>query len=284
MCEAQVHLNGRLVPAAAAGLSVFDAGLLHGASAFTTMLAHRGKVFRLGRHLRRLLDTGERLGLRLGASESQLEAAAAEVLLANGLTEARMRITLTPGSVRGEQAGPTTIVTAEPLPEYPREWYEKGISVVVSSFKQGRGDPTFGQKTGCYLPRMLARQEAARKGAEEALWYTADNLVAEACFCNVFLVAGGRVRTPPRDTPVLPGIVREAVIELCGALGIPCDDQTPLTVQDMLLAEEMFLTSSTAGVRPVARVERHGVGDEKPGPITRRIREAYVELVDRECA
>jgi branched-chain amino acid aminotransferase len=284
MSDLQVHLNGRLVPASEARISVFDAGLLHGASAFTTMLAHKGKVFRLRRHLRRLLGTCQLLGLRAGATEDALASAAGEVLRANGLAEARMRVTLTPGSVKEEQGGPTTLITAEPIQEYPKAWYEKGISVVISSYQQAKGDPTFGNKTGNYLTRMLARQEAARKGAEEALWYTTDNLLAEACFCNVFLVAEGTVRTPPRDTPVLPGIVREAVIELCGALGVPCDDQTPLTVREMLAAGEIFLTSSTAGIRPVARVERHPVGEEKPGPITRRLMDAYAALLERECA
>ena len=283
MAETQVYLNGRLVPAAEARISVFDAGLLHGASAFTTLLAHRGKVFRLGRHLARLMDTCRLLGLRAAVTEEELAAAAADVLRANGLADARMRITLTPGEVKGE-GSPTTLITAEALPEYPRAWYEQGISVVVSSFRQAKGDPTFGYKTGCYLPRMLARQEAARKGAEEALWYTPDNYLAEACFCNVFLVREGKVYTPPRDTPVLPGVVREAALELCRDLAIPCDDQTPLTVREMLSAEEMFLTSSTAGLRPVARVEKHPVGEEKPGPLARRLMAAYRELLDRESA
>jgi branched-subunit amino acid aminotransferase/4-amino-4-deoxychorismate lyase len=233
--------------------------------------------------LRRLLGTAGLLGLRLGATENQIAAAAGEVLHANGLTEARMRITLTPGSVKAEEAAPTTLVTAEPLSEYPRQWYEKGIAVVVSSFKQARGDPTFGYKTGCYLPRVLGRQEAAAKGAEEALWFTIDNRLAEACFNNVFLVLAGKASTPPRDTPVLPGIVREAVIELCGPLGIACDDQSPLTVREMLGADEMFLTGSTSGIRPVVRVERHAVGDGVPGPITKKIMAAYRELLEKEC-
>ena len=276
-----VHLNGRLVPAEQAAISVFDAGLLHGASVFTTMLAHRGVVFRLDRHLARLMDAARLLGLRIDATAEGLAAASREVLAANGLTRARMRITLTPGGPA--QAGSTTIVTAEDLPDLPQTWYEKGVTVTVTSYKQAQGDPTYGAKTGCYLTRVLARQEAAAKGAEEALWYTPDHRLAEACFCNVFLVLGGTVRTPPCDTPVLPGIVRQAVLELCGTLGVPCEESQPLTVWEMLAAEEMFLTSSLSGVRPVVRVERHAVGTEKPGPVTGRILSAYQELLDREC-
>ncbi len=277
-----MHLSGRIVPASQAAVGVGDAGLVHGASVFTTMRVHHGRVFRLDRHLERLLATATHFALRTDATAELLTAATGELLAANGLVEGRARITLTPGPADGR--GPcTTLITADPLPPQPDEWYRRGIGVIVSSYKQPRDDPLAGYKTGCYLPRLLALREAAAKGVEEALWFTADNLLAEASFCNVFMVLGGRVLTPPLSTPVLPGIVRAAVLELCGAGGIECDDSRPLTVRDLLRAEEVFLTSAVSGVRPVVRVERHPVGEEKPGPITRRLMEAYGKLLDREC-
>lgn len=284
MPNKNVYLNGRIVPAEQAAISVCDAGFLHGASAFTTMLAHNSVVFRFENHLKRLMDTVELLGLRTDADLARPAALTKEtydLLKVNELTEARLRITLTPGTVGKDR--PTTLITAEPVPDYPRWWYEKGIPVVVASFRQGRGDVTVGYKTGCYLARVLARQEAAAKGAEDALWFTTDNFLAESCFSNVFLSLEGQLFTPPRDTPVLPGVVREAVIEICQSLSIPCCDDRNLTVRDMLSAEEMFLTSSVMGVRPVVRIERHAVGDERPGNLTVRIMEAYRELLDREC-
>ncbi|MHC4982605.1 MAG: aminotransferase class IV [Planctomycetota bacterium] len=290
MGKNNVYLNGGIIPAEQAFVSISDAGFLHGASSFTTMLAHKGVVFRFDRHLERLMSTVRLLSLRTDAAPEALKEATYNLLAANELKEARLRITLTPGSIGGRvgeidrESRPTSLITASKLPEYPRNWYEKGISVVVSSFKQAKGDPTFGYKTGCYFTRVLARQEAAAKAADEALWYTPDNYLAESCFCNVFLVLGGKVWTPPRDTPVLPGIVREAVIELCRKLKIECDAETPLTVREMLAAEEMFLTSSTTGLRPVVRVERHPVGDERPGRTTRIIMEAYERLLDQECS
>ncbi|MBS3733791.1 MAG: aminotransferase class IV family protein [Phycisphaerae bacterium] len=292
MSERFVHLNGRLVRAGEARISAGDAGLLHGASTFTTMRAHNGVVFRLDRHIRRLLDTADFLGFQTGADPATLTAATGAVLEANALREARVRVTLTPGPVGSwrEDNAPsskptgTALITAEDLGTLPHWWYEEGLTVAVASFKQRRGDPTAGVKTGCYLPRILARQEAGAKGAAEALWFTTDNRLAEACFCNVFLVAGETVRTPPRDTPVLPGVVREAVGEICRHRGIEYDDNTSLTVEDMLAAEEMFLTSSVSGLRPVVRVEQHVVGDGKPGQMTRIIASAYGALLDGECA
>jgi branched-subunit amino acid aminotransferase/4-amino-4-deoxychorismate lyase len=283
-CVHHVHLNGRLVPASQAAVSVADAGLIHGASVFTTMLAHHGTIFRLDRHLKRLLESAGHfnLNLRTDVTAESLTAAVAELLTANQLREARMRITLTAGTVDGQ--GPsTTLITAEPLPPQPREWYERGIGVIVSSYQQHRGDPLAGYKTGCYLPRLIARREAAAKGMEEALWFTTDHLLAEACFCNVFLVLNGQVLTPPLDTPVLPGIVRQAVLELCAEAGIGCDDRRPLIIREMLTAQEIFLTSACSGIRPVVRVERHTVGEEKPGPVTRRLMAAYQDLLEREC-
>lgn len=282
MTTNNVYLNGRMVPADEAKVSVFDSGFLHGVSAFTTMLAHKGRVFRLDRHVARVLETVELLGLRIDATKETLTGATFGLLEANGLLEARVRMTLTPGSADGGET--TTLITAKALAEHPRQWYEKGITVVVSPFKQSCGDPTCGYKTGCYFPRVLARKEAAARGAEEALWFTVDNRLAESCFNNVFLVLAGRLHTPPRDTPVLPGIVRQAVVELCEELEIPCDAESPLTVKEMLAAEEMFLTGSITGIRPVVRVERHAVGQEKPGQVTKKLMSAYSEMLERECS
>ncbi len=281
MADAYTYLNGALVPSAEAKISAADAGLLHGASAFTTMLAHNGRVFRLDRHIARVLETVGLLGLRHDAAPQSLADAVDALLKKNDLSRARMRMTLTPGPASGD--APTTLITAAPVGEQPTDWYEKGISVVVSSFKQHQGDPAFGYKTGCYLSRVLARREAVAKGVEEALWFTTGNQLSEACFCNVFLVLDGKAYTPPRDTPVLPGIVREAVLELCEAGGIDAIADEPLTVNEMLKAQEMFLSSSVSGLRPVVRIERHTVGDGKPGPVTRQLMQAYRELLEREC-
>jgi len=283
MSERYVYLNGRVVPGDEAAVSPSDAGFLHGASVFTTMLARNGKTFRLDRHLDRLMVTVRDLGMRHEASRELLTAAVGELLQANGLSDARLRITLTPGGVRDPQGPPTTLITADPLPEYPREWYEKGVTVVVSDFLQQSGSPTDGRKTGCYFPRMVAMQAAAAKGAAEALWFTQDKRLAEACFCNIFLVSGSQLFTPPTDTPVLPGIVREAVVELAKALGIECHTERPLAARDLLDTDEAFLTASCSGIRPVVRLERREIGCGEVGDLTRGIMAAYRDLLAREC-
>ena len=280
MSKRMVHLNGQLVPAAEAQISVADAAVLHGFSAFTTMRAHKGKVFRLGAHIARVLATAELLSMPHRPPAEDLAAATAEVLDANDLQDARCRMTLTAG---GADAPPSVFVTAEPMPPRPRHWDEPGIVAVISSFHQEPGHLMFGYKTGCYAERVLSVREAAAKGAEEAVWFTRDGRLAEGGFCNVFAVVDGVVRTPPRDTPVLPGIARQAVLELCGELGIESDAESPVTGREVLDAEELFLTASTSGIRPVRQLEQHVYGDGAPGKITRWLVEGWAKLLDREC-
>lgn len=286
-----VYLNGAVVPSSQATVSVWDAGFLHGASTFSTMLVRNGRVFRLARHLKRLMDTVALLGLKIEATPEILVNAVDEIIRANGLVppadnqaplEARMRITVTPGDISG-QGHSVALITTEPQAPYVGQWRQEGITVAVSTFKQLAGDPTFGFKTGCYLPRILAFREAAAKGAQEALWFNTANQLAEACFRNVFLVIDGKLYTPPIDTPVLPGVVRDAVIELSSRLGLECQTEQPLTIHEVLGAQEIFLTGSGLGVCPVVRVERHGVGTEKPGEVTKKIMSAYEELLTSEC-
>ncbi|MDP6542699.1 MAG: aminotransferase class IV [Phycisphaerae bacterium] len=281
MSDQYVHLNGRLVTADEAVIKVSDAGFLHGASAFTTMRAHNGVVFRLASHLSRLLGTVELLGLRTEATRETLTAAVGELLSANALGDARIRITLTPGSIAG--GDPTVVVTADPLPKYPAEWCTEGISVSITGLRQSPGDIACGRKTGCYFPRVLAMRTAAEKKTQEALWFTPEGHLAEACFCNVFLLQGGELLTPPLDTPVLDGILRGVVMELCEDLDIECSDTRVLLGRDLLNAGEVFLTSSCSGIRPVVRVEDHVIADGKVGPITARIRKAYEEILEAEC-
>lgn len=282
MANNNVYLNGKIIPAEQATISVFDAGLLHGTSLFTTMLGRNGKVFRLEKHLSRLLGQVASLRLAHDATAEGLSAAVYDLLKANDLAQARLRITLTPGAA-GDEPAPTTLITASPLGTNPAWWYENGIGVAISRYTQNPRDALAGLKTGCYLPRVLARQEAAAAGADEALWLTTDGHLAEACFCNAFLVIGQTILTPPLETPCLAGVVRDAVIEICRRQHIPCIDDRLLTISDLLAADEVFLTASTALIRPVVRIERKAVGNETPGPLTKKIMQAFAQVLDEEC-
>lgn len=274
-----IWLNGQVLPAEQARVSVLDAGFLFGASVFTTLRAHNGRAFRLDRHLRRLMGHAARISLMHRSSAEQLRSAVEQVLPANALSEARVRITLSPGAA-AESPQPTAAVSASPVEPAPA--VERGLGVIVSGVRQYEGDVLAGVKTGCCLPRLLARQAAAAVGADEAIWFTHAGFLAGACFANLFIVRKGMLFTPPLSTPAVDGVARSAVLELCGPLGLAASEE-PLTYDDVLGAQEIFLTSSVGGIRAVVRVMRQAIGDDRPGPVTRRIAEAYAELMEKEC-
>lgn len=289
MAGEYVYLNDRLVEAGEARVSVFDAGLLHGVGLFETMRAYNGVVFRLGDHLERLRSSAGKLGLTVPEDTGPWREAVGRLLEANGLQEARVRLTVTPGAAGlldeqgqvGRQAV-TVLITAGAMAAYPAEWYGRGMTVLVSGYRQSRQDPLCGHKTTSYFSRLIALREAQMAGCGEALWFTTENLLAEGCISNVFVVKAGVVRTPPVDTPVLAGITRKVVMELAAAEGIELEERA-LTIDDLLGAEEVFLTNSVMELMPVCRIERHAVGDERPGAVTMRLAEAYRRAVEAEC-
>lgn len=281
-----VSLNGRLMPGDQARISVFDSGFMQGVGLFETMRSYGGHVFRLQQHLERLISSARKLGWLVVPDEQQLRENVEQVVEATAHEDARVRLTVTTGTLRPtEQDLPelTVVATATPGASYPPECYSKGVTVLASDYRQSRRDPLAGHKTTSYFARLAALREAHRRGVFEALWFTENGRLAEGAISSVFLVARDTLLTPPLDTPVLPGITRAVVIELARELGIPVREPA-LTINDLLEADEAFLTNSLMELVPVVRVERAAIGTEKPGPITMRLLEAYRKLVERERA
>jgi branched-subunit amino acid aminotransferase/4-amino-4-deoxychorismate lyase len=173
-------------------------------------------------------------------------------------------------------------MTASPLSGYPPELYSRGISTVISPYRQGPHDPLAGHKTTCYLPRLMALRAAQSHACTEAIWFTHNNLLAEGSISNVILVNEGELLTPPVDTPVLPGLARALVLSLARDSGINVNEQA-LTINDLLSADEVLLTNSIMQVMPVVKIERHDVGGGQVGAMGRKLLEAYREVVTREC-
>jgi len=278
-------LNGQLMPAGEARISVFDSGFMQGVGLFETMRAHGGRIFRLERHLARLTASARSLGWGVIPDAEVLREDIEQVLSAVGPEDCRVRLTITTGSLRPAETDVpqlTIVVTSSPGGKYADELYKRGVTVVLSRWRQSRFDPTCGHKTTSYFGRLASLREAHAQGAFEALWLTEQEFVAEGAISSVFVVRGGELLTPPLDTPVLPGITRATVIELARELELPAREQ-PLRLDDLRLADEAFLTNSMMGVMPVVRLARAPIGTEKPGPLTRRLADAYAELVAREC-
>lgn len=301
-----ISLNGQLTPYEEARIAPGDAGFLHGAGLFETMRVQAGTIFRLADHLQRLADSAGTLGVQLSLTASQVEEMTADLLEANGLAgqAARLRLTITRGDInsasQNEPAPPMTLVlSASRFTAYPATLYAQGMTVLISSCKQNPQSPLTGHKTTSYLDRLLALHEAQRAGAGEALWFTPRNeTLAEGSISNVFIVdKNGTLCTPPLRLPLqgggptnaatarlcLPGITRQLVLNLAIEANLLPHERL-LTIDDLLSAKEVFLTNAVMGVMPVARVERHPIGPEKPGDITKQLMQAYNDRLTKECS
>ncbi|MEA2711056.1 MAG: branched-chain amino acid aminotransferase [Phycisphaerales bacterium] len=283
-------LNEKFVDENDAAVPIRDTGLLHAAGVFTTMRSYAGRVFRLDAHLRRLRDSCEALFIPLQYCDDALSAAIDELLRRNELADARLRLTVTRGAahqdpLHGVHLTPTVFITAAPLEPYPAEFYTRGLTVIVlDEQKLNPYDLQAGHKTLNYLSRLAALREANRRGAGEALWFNVHNYLQSGSISNVFIVKGGAVITPPTKwelregaSVVLPGVTRAAVLEAAKSAGIETRLER-IDVNQLLDADEIFLTNSIMQVMPVCRIERKAIGDEKPGAVTRRLADALTEM------
>jgi len=280
----KIFLNDKLVNIEESQISAGDSGFLYGAGLFETMRTYNDIVFRLDDHLDRLLTSAKALFIEHSYNKEYLTEAVNKVLEANNLTDARLRLTLTAGTFSQTQAipNPTLLITATKLQLYPAEYYKKGVLVVLCPARQNITDPACGHKTTSYLSRMLALKQAHEKKAAEALWFTIDSRLAEGCISNVFLVKDSKLFTPTTNTPVLPGIARKTVCELAIANKIELIEKD-LTIDDLLGADEVFITNVIMQVMPVVGIEKHNVSEGKPGAVTKKIQEHYDEFAKNNC-
>ena len=279
----KVFLNDRLVDIDKACISVSDSGLLYGAGLFETMRSYNGVVFSLKDHLDRLFFSANALSIK-PPHRKFINEAIYKVLKANKLTDARLRLTLTGGPMAEseEQHRATLLITATKLVPYPPEYYKNGVLVVLCPFRQNPAEPTCGHKTTSYFGRMIALKWAHHRRAAEALWFTVDNRLAEGCISNVFLVKDSVLYTPPIETPVLAGVARKNVCQIALKNSIKLVEKT-LNIDDCLAADEAFLTNVIMQIMPISRIEKHTVGDGKPGPETQKLQKSFEELIKKEC-
>lgn len=287
-----VWLNGSFVPAVEARVPVFDAAIQHGIGLFETMLARHGRVFRPEAHLRRLRTSAATLGLTDSIDVDRLAAAVQQTVEHNLLREARVRLTITGGSLnllaRERRPPPvfTTTIVAQPMVAFSELAYEHGIQAMVAEPRLSPADPMGGHKTINYWLRLSVLREAGAAGKDEALWFSTAGRLIGASVGNAFAVRDGVLVTPPARSeveghPTLPGITRAAVMELARRESLPVEERH-LTLPEVLAADELFLTNSTWGVLPVAAVEGQPIGDGVAGPVAGRFRRLLSDLIEAE--
>lgn len=298
MTETSVFVQGKIVSRDDARVSAFDAGLLHGVGLFETMTASGGpsavRVFRLEEHLDRLAASAAELGLSTEIRTGPLAEGVVATVSRSGLERARVRLTITGGDLNMLESGtrrshaPTVLISAQPATAYPEAMFERGVMVTLGDARVNPLDPMAGHKTLNYWMRLRELQAASAKGAGEAILLQVTNHIAGGCVSNLFAVRGGVLVTPiargeeergGMPSPVLPGITRAAITEIAQTRGIGCDRRM-MTIDDVLDADELFLTNSSWGVLPVVGVEKETVGAGVPGPVTRDLRAALSEAID----
>lgn len=280
----KVFLNDKLVEVSRAKVSVTDAGLLYGMGLFETMRSYNCVVFALSEHLDRLFASAKALSVNMAYDKKSISQAVYRTLEANKLSDARIRLTLTSGpmSAPDDKPQPTLLITAAQFKPYPANYYQKGVMVVLSPYKQNPAEPLYGHKTISYLSRMLALELAHKSRAAEALWFTTDNRLAEGCISNVFVVKDSALYTPSIKTPVLPGIARKTVLKIAAENSIRADEKD-LNINELLDADEVFITNVIMQVIPVVKIEKHDVGTGAIGPVTRELQRLFVKYVETAC-
>jgi branched-chain amino acid aminotransferase len=290
-------VNDRLVPADAPQLLVADRGFQLGDAIFETMRARRGVVVEFDEHLERLRESAVPLGIALPADDGPIVAAIEALLRADDLAgdgsdgrtpgDAAIRVTVSRGvyaarglAPRGETTGPTIVVQAWPHAEPPSEVLSAGLSLITSAVRRDPGSPLVGVKSTSRAENVYARIEAERAGADDALLLTIAGDVCEATSANVFAIRGERLVTPPLAAGCLAGTTRAWLLAHAAGNGLAAAEAA-VTLSSLATADEVFLSSSVAGVLPVTRVDGTAIGRGVPGPFTLQLRHARESWIDR---
>ena len=273
----KVWLDGELVDQNQAMVSVYDHGLLYGDGCFEGIRSYNGRILKLASHLRRMYDSAKRIRLTPAYTPQQIDQAIRQTLAANQMKDAYIRLMFTRGvGTLGLHPfrcpKPGTIVITDKIQLYPPELYDSGMKVIVAKRRRipiECLDPAI--KSLNYLNNILAKIEAIDAGVLEAIMLNMDDEVSECTGDNIFVIKGGVIATPETGAGILHGITRQFVInEIAPALNSKVQERR-LTLDDVLNADEVFLTGTAAEIIGVSQIDDHVVGSGKVGPITRAL-------------
>jgi D-alanine transaminase len=269
------YLNGEYLPLAEARVSPLDRGFLFADGVYEVVPVHRGRPFRLREHLRRLDDSLRGIRMQNPLSDWEWHAVLKRLATEAGSREMLLYMQVTRGTEFGrnhlfpKEAPPTVFAFASPYPQPSPELLGRGLSAVtLEDIRWNRCDI----KSVALLGNVLLRQEAADRGADEAL-LVRDGLLLEGSSSSVFLCIGGKLVTPPNSHYILPGTSRDAVLEL--ADGWLPSEICALEAREIDSCEEVWIASAGRGVLPVTRIDGEPVGTGQPGPLWR---EMYARL------
>lgn len=278
----QIYLNGKLVPAKEAVVSVLDHGFLYGDGIYETMRVYDGVTFMLDEHLRRLYRSASLIGLTIPLDADSLKRSVYETLIANSLRNAFVRLTISRGyGPIGLDPDlcpePTVVIITQEMKDYPKSFYEKGISLIIPETKRNFREAINPEiKSLNFLNNILAKIEAKKRGAYDAIMLNIYGKLSEGTISNVFFYKNGILCTPSLECGILDGITRSIVITIAKRDGLKVKE-AEFIKEDLYLSEEVFITSTTLEVMPVSKIDdqKYAVGN-----ITKLLHQAYREEVN----
>jgi D-amino acid aminotransferase len=280
--DGYVFLNGRIVEAKRATISVYDRGLLYGDGLFETMRGYKGRAFAIEEHFHRLRTSADILGLPV--PDLDWPKVITELLLKNGLqkqdTWVRLTITRGPAEPRvlpPDIAKPTTVIMVRPLDRDIARHQKRGVKVSLLPFSRHGFIPE--HKSVNYLAAVVGKVLASYHGAYEGIFVRADHVLTEGTTTSVFVVRDKTLYTAPQGG-ILPGVTRGLIIDIARASGMTAVERD-ITTADLRLADEAFLTSSMIEIVPIVQVDESPLAKGKPGPITTRIQKLYSAAVQK---
>lgn len=281
-----VWMNGQFVPWNEAKVHVLTHALHYGTGVFEGIRAYwdgsQLYVFRLREHVQRLLNSAKICGFDPKYSLEEWEKAILETLRVNEVRyDAYIRPLLFVGygpigiSVEGHEMDALVLIV--PFGKY----FEKpGVNVMVSSWRRiaGMSNPPAAKVTGHYVNSVLAKMEALRNGYDEAILLNVDGKVSEGTGENLFIVRNGVIITPPVSADILEGITRQSVIALSKDMGYDVVERD-ISRYELYIADEAFFSGTAAEITPILSIDKRPVNDGKVGPITKKLKEKYENVV-----
>lgn len=282
-----VSVNGLITPANDAKVSVFDRGFTLGDGVFETIKVAQGEPWYLNRHLKRMEENAEALGISYPETVRDWTLALLANAVDNGINDGALRITLTRGESRftglrmpASAGSATVIVVLYDSPNHDPDLYENGISVTFAPLQRNELSPVSAIKTLSYAESIYAFNKAQRSGFDDCILLDRNNFLSEGTASNVFICTNDVVMTPDKNRGILPGITRAEVLRVAAELGYETSEKE-LNHEELLNAEEAFLTSSLRGIVPIVKVQDSRIGHGVPGKITKKLIEAYNNRPDR---
>jgi branched-chain amino acid aminotransferase len=285
----KVWLNGKLVDREDARLSVFDHAALYGDGVFEGIRIYNGRIFQCQSHVDRLFESARKIRLPLTYSKAEIVEAMRATIAVNNISDGYIRLVLTrgPGTLGLDPfkcCDPCTFIIADSIALYPQELYDNGMAVIIAKtvrVSPNMVDPCI--KSLNYLNNICAKIEAIDAGLAEAIMLNVDGNVAECTGDNIFFVTDNQVITPDVASGILVGVTRGVVMRLAGELGLSVTERS-VTVDDLLSADECFLTGTAAEVISVTKIDDTVIGDGKVGAITGKLLKAFREFTTSDRA